>query len=334
MKIEYNYNIQSYNTFGIAVQAAEWVEVSSTKELLAACATKLPLLILGGGSNILFTKDFEGRVVLNKIAGKELVEENEETVLIKVGAGENWHELVLWSIEQGWSGLENLSLIPGTVGAAPIQNIGAYGVELQDVFDRLEAVELATGDLKIFEKAACNFGYRDSVFKQAWKGKLYITTVYLRLSKLSNFNTSYGAIQDIIAAQGKQELTAKAISDAVVAIRTEKLPNPEEIGNGGSFFKNPVVHQVAFELLQEKYPQMPHYIITEEQVKIPAAWLIQTAGWKGHRVGDAGVHKNQALVLVNYGKAKGDEIWSLAQTIQRSVYTQFGIALEAEINVL
>lgn len=333
MEIHKNYNLETHNTFGITVQAAECVEVHSVEELREASQTDLPLLILGGGSNILFTQDVEGRVILNKIVGKEIIEEDEKSVLLKIGSGENWHELVLWTIAQGWAGIENLSLIPGTVGAAPIQNIGAYGVELQDVFDRLEAIELATGDLKNFYKKDCNFGYRDSVFKQAWKGKLYITAVYLKLSKLPQFNTSYGAIQDIIAAQGKKEITAKIISDAVIAIRRQKLPDPAEIGNGGSFFKNPVLHKIAFELLQAKYPTMPYYIITDGQVKIPAAWLIQTAGWKGHRVGDAGVHKNQALVLVNYGKAQGSEIWNLAQTIQQAVYTQFGITLEPEINV-
>ncbi|MCP4442076.1 MAG: UDP-N-acetylmuramate dehydrogenase [Aureispira sp.] len=333
MIIEENYNIQAYNTFGIAVQAAEWAVVETTEDLIEATQTTLPLLILGGGSNILFTQNFAGRVLLNRIAGKSIVEEDKDSVLIKVGAGENWHELVLWTIAQGWCGIENLSLIPGTVGAAPIQNIGAYGVELKDVFERLEAVEIETGEFKIFEKEDCDFGYRDSVFKREWKSKLYITQVYLRLSKLPKFNTSYGAIQDIIVAQGGEKITAQAISDAVVAIRTKKLPNPTEIGNGGSFFKNPIVHKMAFELLEMQYPKMPHYIVDDQRIKIPAGWLIQEAGWKGYRNGDAGVHKNQALVLVNYGKASGAEIWTLATTIQDSVYKKFGIELELEINV-
>jgi len=297
------------------------------------CGLPIPHLILGGGSNMLFTKDFEGLVVHNKIKGIELVEENEKTVLIRVGGGEIWHELVLWCIEQGYAGIENLSLIPGSVGAAPIQNIGAYGVELKDVFERLDAFNLSTAVLETFHLDDCAFGYRDSVFKKEAKGRYFITRVFLRLSKQADFNISYGAIQQVLQ-KSQTPLSIRSISDAVIQIRSQKLPDPKKTGNAGSFFKNPIVDNVTVKLLQKVYPSVPAYPVDENNSKLAAGWLIDQIGWKGHRKGDAGIHKKQALVLVNYGNATGQEIWNLAKEVQDSVQEKFGILLEPEVNIL
>lgn len=282
---------------------------------------------------MLFTKDFEGLVVHNKIRGIERVEEDEKTVLIRVGGGEVWHLLVLWCIEQAYGGIENLSLIPGSVGAAPIQNIGAYGVELKDVFDRLEAINLSTGEIETLYSEDCAFGYRDSIFKRGAKGKYFITRVFLRLSKQANFNISYGAIKQVLETS-EAPLSIRSISDAVIQIRTQKLPDPKKIGNSGSFFKNPIVANSEVKALQKEYPSMPVYVVDNNNSKLAAGWLIDQLGWKGYRKGDAGVHQQQALVLVNYENAKGSEIWALAQEIQASVHEKFGILLEPEVNIL
>jgi UDP-N-acetylmuramate dehydrogenase len=331
--MEENISLKELHTFGLNVHATQYTLVETEEQLQELLPLPAAHLILGGGSNMLFTKDFEGLVVQNRIRGIELVEENDKTVLIRVGGGEVWHLLVVWCIEQGYAGLENLSLIPGSVGAAPIQNIGAYGVELKDVFERLEAINLSTGDLETLHFDDCAFGYRDSIFKRKAKGKYFITRVFLRLSKEANFNVSYGAIQQVLEAS-QTPLSIRSISNAVIQIRTQKLPDPKKIGNSGSFFKNPIVENAIVAVLQEKYPSMPVYPMDDHNSKLAAGWLIDQLGWKGYRKGDAGVHKQQALVLVNYGAAKGSEIWELAQQIQASVQEKFGVLLEPEVNIL
>jgi UDP-N-acetylmuramate dehydrogenase len=328
-----NISLKSFHTFGISVKAAKYAEIKSSADLQDFIPLQESFLILGGGSNILFTKDFEGLVIHNKIRGIEIVSENDDKVILQIGSGENWHSLVLWCIEKGYGGIENLSLIPGCVGAAPIQNIGAYGVEFKEVFHSLEAIDLKTGTTKIFKHKDCQFGYRDSVFKKELKGKFCITSVSICLSKKPSFNISYGVIKNILEASG-EELSIKAVSNAVIKIRTEKLPDPKKIGNSGSFFTNPIIPLNQLSLLKSKFPNIPIYPVGEKEVKIAAGWLIDHLGWKGYRKGDAGVHKNQALVLVNYGNAKGVEIWNLAKSIQISVFEEYGILLETEVNIL
>ena len=298
-------------------------------------AAKPPILLLGGGSNMLLKNDWPGLVIKNAIRGIEVVEETDDTVLIKIGGGENWHQLVLWSLEQNFGGLENLSLIPGTVGAAPIQNIGAYGVELKDVFEKLEAVNLEDRSIQTFDKETCRFGYRDSIFKQELKGKVFISRVWLRLSKQNHsLHMDYGAIRDVLAADQIENPTIQDISRAVIQIRSSKLPDPAKLGNSGSFFKNPEISKAAFEVFIESFPDAPFYKMDEDLFKIPAGWLIEKAGWKGKKIGNTGSHKDQALVLVNYGGATGEEIWQLALAIQDSVEKQFGITISPEVNVI
>ncbi len=335
MHIEENKNLKAYNTFGIEAIAPYFCEVYTVKELQEIFRNEkfrdMPLLILGGGSNILFTKDPEGLVVSNKIEGISLIEEDEQHVVVKAGAGVVWHDFVLHTIAQGWGGLENLSLIPGTTGAAPMQNIGAYGVEIKDTFLELEAIKRADGSLHTFTNEDCCFGYRSSVFKTTEKDKYVIATVTFRLTKQPVFNTSYGAIQETLDAGGITELSLKAVSDAVISIRQSKLPDPKVTGNAGSFFKNPVIDEALFNRLKEKYPAVPSYP-QADGIKIPAGWLIEQAGWKGYRRGNAGVHDKQALVLVNHGGANGEEIRQLAEDIQASVMEKFGVELETEVN--
>lgn len=292
------------------------------------------ILILGGGSNILFTQDFDGLVLLNKIEGIEIISENKDSIFIKSGAGENWHDFVLYCVKNKFYGVENLSLIPGSVGASPMQNIGAYGVEIKDVFHSLEAFHIETGEIKIFDKEACKFGYRESVFKNIYKNQYIITSVTFELSKKPVFNTSYGAINQELENMGIKELSIKAISDAVIRIRSSKLPDPKEIGNAGSFFKNPVISNTQFEELKIKFPEIAHYSLPNGQIKIAAGWLIDYLGWKGKRISDYGVHKNQALVLVNYGETAGIDIFNLSTDILNSVQKTFGIELEREVNIL
>lgn len=337
MQIEYNVSLKDYNTFGLEAKAAAFVEVHSVEELQEALREnqgKLPIFILGGGSNLLLTQDVPFLVIKNAIKGITIVEEAETDLVLAVGGGENWHQLVMKTLDNGLSGLENLSLIPGTVGAAPIQNIGAYGVELKDVFEKLEAVELATGNLQTFDAAACKFGYRDSVFKQELKGKFCITTVFLRLSKKPLINTNYGAIREVLKERHIEQPTSRDVSDAVIFIRQSKLPDPAKLGNSGSFFKNPEIERSQFERLQQQFPNIIHYDLPDGRVKIPAGWLIEQCGWKGKRVGNTGSHKDQSLVLVNYGGATGAEVWQLAQDIIASVKEKFGIELTPEVNVL
>jgi UDP-N-acetylmuramate dehydrogenase len=329
--IQKNYPLQKLNSFGLEAYAREFVEVSNEAELREIIALGRELKILGGGSNILLSGDVKTLLLKNNFKGIEVVNEAGDDILVKAAGGENWHELVLWCIARNYCGIENLSLIPGTVGAAPIQNIGAYGVELKDVFQELEAINLENGAVQTFSRAECNFGYRDSIFKQELKGKYFISSVTFKLSLSAHFKIAYGDLKTVL---GDKTLTLKAVSDAVIKIRTSKLPNPTEIGNAGSFFKNPVIPVHQFRTLLEKYPDLPSYPApSSDMVKIPAGWLIEKAGWKGYRKENIGVHEKQALVLVNYGGGKGSEIYQLAQEIKADVLEKFWVEIEAEVNV-
>lgn len=331
-----NVDIAPYTTFNISARVKSLGVFSSTRELceLLEQHPGEEITVLGGGSNVLFTQNYEGLVLVNRIKGISIVDEDEDSVAVQVGAGENWHEFVLQSISQGWGGVENLSLIPGSVGASPMQNIGAYGVEIKDVFQELTAFNIATGKEETFDYEACEFGYRESIFKRALKGKYIITSVTYRLNKTHTLNTSYGAIESELEKKRITNPTIKDVSDAVISIRKSKLPDPKKIGNAGSFFKNPVVNKSALKKIQEVYPDVPSYSLDDDRVKIPAGWLIDTAGWKGKSFGDYGVHTNQALVLVNYDNAKGQEVYDLSQRILDDIKERFGIDLEREVNVI
>ncbi|WP_114750737.1 UDP-N-acetylmuramate dehydrogenase [Pleomorphovibrio marinus] len=337
MKIVKNVSLQPHNTFGIARLASNFVAVKEEEELLEALdfakANKLPIFILGGGSNILITKDIEGLVIKIAIKGINKLEENQDEIFVEVGAGEVWHDFVLYAISQGWGGVENLSLIPGTVGASPMQNIGAYGVELKEVFHQLHAIEIETLERKTFDGKSCQFGYRDSIFKQWAKGRYIITSVTFRLWKNPSFNIEYGAIKKTLEEEGVHQLNLEAISKAVIKIRQSKLPDPREVGNAGSFFKNPVIPNEKFELLKKDYPDIPGFP-QSDGIKIPAAWLIEQAGWKGKRFGQVGVHPKQPLVLVNYGNADGSAIETLGREISKDITEKFGINLHPEVNIL
>jgi UDP-N-acetylmuramate dehydrogenase len=330
-------SLKSYNTFGININARYLAVIKSAndlKDILSDPEFKdCPLLILGGGSNILFTGDFEGLVLKNELKGINLVKETDTEVWIDAKSGEIWHDLVKYCIKNNYGGIENLSLIPGTVGAAPIQNIGAYGAELKDVFYFLTAIDLHDFSVKIFNLDDCRFGYRDSIFKREAKGRYFINTVMLKLQKHPVLNTSYGAIQKILETKGITHPGIADVSEAVCEIRTSKLPNPAVIGNAGSFFKNPEIPNEQYQKLKELYPQMPGYA-TPTGMKVPAGWLIESCGWKGKRVGETGSHKDQALVLVNYGQARGEEVKELALEIQKSVKDKFGIVITPEVNIL
>lgn len=337
MKIQENISLKPFTTFGIDKKAKFFTTVETLDELkaalLAAKEKQLPVFILGGGSNILLTRDIDGLVIKLEIKGINLVKEDGDQLWVEVGAGEMWHELVLHSIAQDWAGLENLSLIPGTVGASPMQNIGAYGVEIKDVFDSLQAMHRETLEMQSFNAEACQFGYRESVFKQTFKDQFVITSVTFRLSKTPNFHLEYGAIREVLAANGIDQPSIRAISDAVIQIRQSKLPDPKEIGNAGSFFKNPTIPNAQFDALKASYPSIPGYP-SAEGVKVAAGWLIEQTGWKGKRIGEVGVHAKQALVLVNYGGGTGEEIKKLSEQIQASVYDKFGVQLQAEVNFI
>lgn len=337
-KILKNASLKPYNTFGLEAAATYFTTISSVKELKELTLDNLfeqyPSLILGGGSNILLTQDFNGIIIKNEVKGIEIVKETEEHIWLKVGGGEVWHDFVLYCVNQGYGGIENLSLIPGTVGAAPMQNIGAYGVEIKDVFDSLEAFHWQSGKVKTFDNEASQFGYRESIFKHSHKGQYFILNVTFRLNKNPVLNLDYGAIRDTLTEMGIENPTIKDVSTAVISIRQSKLPDPKEIGNSGSFFKNPVITKAQFRKIQSKYDNVPSYPIDEEHVKVPAGWMIEKAGWKGYRRGDIGVHKNQALVLVNYGNGSGAEIKKLAQEIIDSVFENFEVNLLPEVNII
>lgn len=336
MQVLTNISLKPYNSFGIDVLAHRFVEVTSVEELKEVLknAYASELFILGGGSNMLLTKDVEKTVVHINLKGKEIVETTENQVVVRAMAGENWHQFVLYCIENNLGGIENLSLIPGNVGTAPIQNIGAYGVEIKDTFDTCTALDLQTLEMKTFTKEDCRFGYRDSIFKNEAKGKYIITSVSFRLSRKDHkLNTTYGSIDHFLEERGIAQPGIKDVSEAVIEIRQSKLPDPKVLGNSGSFFKNPVVSKAALAELQQEYPEMPFYVLDQEQVKLPAGWLIDRAGLKGFRDGDAGVHKKQALVLVNYGNATGNEILALSQRIQEKIYDMFHIKITPEVNI-
>lgn len=334
--IEQNVSLKSYNTFRLNAEAKLLARVNAVpqlQELLKDAKLKSEeRFILGGGSNILLTRNIDGLVIKNEISGIDVVDETATHYLVKSGAGVVWHELVLHCIQNGYAGIENLSLIPGNVGAAPMQNIGAYGVELKDVFHSLEAVEMATGNVETFSATDCDFGYRESVFKRKLKGQFVISSVTLKLSKEPNINTSYGAIEQELEAMGVSSPSIKDVSQAVINIRQSKLPDPKELGNSGSFFKNPVVPTSMYQDLKQKHPNIPGYP-AGENTKLAAGWLIEQCGWKGRVVGNTGSHAKQALVLVNYGGATGVEIFELSEQIMQSVYDTFGVQLEREVNV-
>ena len=330
-----NISLLPYNSFHLEVNAAEFVSVRTVDELETIMSRQAnpPLLILGGGSNMLLTRNVEGLVLKNDIRGIEELKENPTHVYVRAGAGENWHEFVQYTINRNWGGLENLSLIPGSVGAAPIQNIGAYGVELKDVFYELEAYDRRDKKVYAFGVNDCQFDYRDSIFKSSAKGRYIILNVTFILHKVPVLNTHYGAIRDELKKMGVHSPTIRDVSEAVIKIRRSKLPDPAEIGNAGSFFKNPVVDQAKFLALSANFPDLPAYPHEDKSVKLAAGWLIEQCGWRGYRKGDAGVHKDQALVLVNYAKATGKEIFELSEKIAASVSKKFGVNLEKEVNI-
>jgi len=337
MNIEHNKSLKNYNTFGINVSAASFIEITSEAQLMALLSQKKQesLFVISGGSNMLLTKNISALVLHIAIRGIQILEESKDSVLISANAGENWHDFVQYCINNDYGGLENLSLIPGYVGSAPIQNIGAYGVELKDSFVNCEAIDIETNTKHVFAKEDCKFGYRNSIFKNEAKGKFIITKVTFRLSKNKHvLNTSYGAIEGALKEGNITSPTIKNIAEAVIKIRKSKLPDPKEIGNSGSFFKNPVISMDHFKKLQGINPKIPSYKINDLNVKVPAGWLIEQCGFKGKRWGDAGVHKNQALVLVNYNNASGNEILDLAKKIQKTVKNKFAIDLETEVNII
>jgi len=336
--IKENFSLHSFNTFHIESTARYFTEVNTIenfRELIASGKlNESPLLVLGGGSNLLFTGNFNGIAVhiINK--GIEIQNRTADAVLVKSAAGENWHEFVTYCVNEGFGGIENLSLIPGNVGSCPIQNIGAYGVEVKDSFHSLEAIDLQTGELLVFSNEECRFGYRDSIFKRDLKGKFAIWSVTFELKLNPVLHIEYGAIKQELDAKGINHASISDVSTAVCSIRQNKLPDPKLLGNAGSFFKNPTVDQKFAEKLVESFPKLVHYPAGNDKVKLAAGWLIEQCGWKGHREGDAGVHENQALVLVNYGRATGSNILTLAHRIQNSVYERFGVKLDMEVNVI
>ena len=338
MLVQSNVSLRHLNTFGLDADARYFVNVTSADELTAVLRDPewkgAPKFILGGGSNILLTQDIEALVIHPDIKGITIVGETEETVVLAAGAGEVWHDFVMHCVDNGYGGVENLSLIPGTVGAAPMQNIGAYGVEIKSVIESVEAVDIESGEKRVFSNAECEFGYRESIFKKALKHKYVITGATFRLSKKPVLNAAYGDVQKTLQEMGAENPTIRDISEAIMQIRRSKLPDPAKIGNAGSFFKNPEIPVAQFAQLRETFPEVPGYPVDAETVKVPAGWLIERAGWKGYREGDIGVHARQALVLVNYGGGTGAQIKALSEKIQASVAGQFGIRLNAEVNFI
>lgn len=337
MNIQENISLKAFNTFGITKNARFFASVKSIEELKEtlnwAKSQNIKVLILGGGSNILLTQDQDALVVKIEIDGIAVIRETEDCYYVEAGAGVIWHQLVLTAIENNWAGIENLALIPGTVGASPMQNIGAYGVEIKDVFYSLKALNRETLQIEEFSAEQCQFGYRESIFKHELKDRYVICSVVFELKKIPEFHTAYGAIQETLDASGVEELSLKAISDAVIQIRQSKLPDPKKIGNAGSFFKNPTIPNEQYQILKSDYPSIPGYP-NAEGIKVPAAWLIEQCGWKGKRIGEIGVHSKQPLVLVNYGEGDGNEIKLLAEKIQQSVLDKFNISIHPEVNFL
>jgi UDP-N-acetylmuramate dehydrogenase len=337
MEIHSNFSLKNYNTFGIEAKAKKFVAVHNIAELTSVLEqnkSETPF-ILGGGSNMLLTQDIEALVIHIDLKGKRVIDENKDYVWVESQAGENWHDFVLWTIDQNFGGLENMSLIPGNVGTTPVQNIGAYGTEIKDTFVSCTALTTVSQELKTFTKEECHFGYRESIFKNEVKDQYIITSVVYKLTKHNHkINTSYGDITNELAKKNITNPNLKDVSNAVIAIRKSKLPDPKELGNSGSFFKNPILLKTDFEKIHLQFPEMKYYDVSETEVKVPAGWLIEQAGFKGKRFGDAGIHKNQALVLVNYGKATGQEILNVSKDIQETIFKTFGIQIEAEVNVI
>ncbi len=337
MTFETNKSLKEFNTFGIDSKADRYISVTSEAMLknILQEEQKDELLILGGGSNVLFRNDWKGLVLHLNLKGITVTSEDEDHIELTVQAGENWHAFVEYCLARNYGGLENLSLIPGNVGTAPIQNIGAYGVELKDCFVSCTAIHRKTLESHTFTLEECKFGYRNSIFKNEVKGEFIITSVTFRLTKRNHeLHISYGAIQQQLEKQGVDQPTIQEVSKAVIAIRQSKLPDPKELGNSGSFFKNPVIGKTQFQTFRLQFPEAPFYEVSPKEFKIPAGWLIEQAGFKGKRFGEVGVHKNQALVLVNYGNGTGEAIWELALTIQREIKKKFGIYLEPEVNII
>ncbi|WBX70177.1 UDP-N-acetylmuramate dehydrogenase [Tenacibaculum retecalamus] len=335
MNIKENISLKKYNTFGIHVNAKRFVTIDSLYDLQQLLKKEKDIFLISGGSNMLLTKDIEKLVVHINMKGISIDRENNNNVHLTVNAGENWHEFVLWCVSENYGGIENLSLIPGNVGTCPIQNIGAYGIEVKDTITRVEAVDIKTGKLVTFSNAECEFGYRNSIFKNVAKGKYIITAVSFKLTKNEHkLNSSYGTIETELVSKNIINPTIKNISEAVIAIRQSKLPDPKKIGNSGSFFKNPVISKADFDKLQKEFSTIPSYVISESEIKVPAGWLIEQCGFKGKNYGDYGVHEKQALVLVNYGNATGIEIYELAQNIQKTIKDTFSIDLEIEVNII
>lgn len=337
MEILSQFSLKNHNTFGIEAKAKQFIAVHSIDELKKVLEENKnqPKFILGGGSNMLLTKDIDALVIHIDLKGKKIVDENDDYVWVESQAGETWHDFVLWTIKQDFGGLENMSLIPGNVGTTPVQNIGAYGTEIKDTFVSCDAMNIETQKIKTFTHAECNFGYRESIFKNEVKDQYIITSVTYRLTKRNHkINTSYGDITAELAKNNITNPSLKDVSNAVIAIRQNKLPDPKELGNSGSFFKNPILLKSDFEKIHQKFPEMKYYDVSKTEVKVPAGWLIEQAGFKGKRFGDAGIHKNQALVLVNYGNATGQEILAVSKDIQKTVFEKFGINIEAEVNVI
>jgi UDP-N-acetylmuramate dehydrogenase len=337
MNVISNFSLKGYNTFGIDAKAKKFVAADSTDALKRILFENInhSIFVLGGGSNMLFTKDIDALVVHVNLKGKRIVKEDTNFVWVEGMAGENWHEFVLWTIDQNFGGLENMSLIPGNVGTTPVQNIGAYGAEIKDSFVSCEAMNIRDQTVKSFSKDDCKFDYRESVFKHDVKDKYIITSVIFKLTKINHkINISYGDIAQELNKKGIKNPNLKQVSDAVIAIRKSKLPDPKELGNSGSFFKNPIISRALFNEVKLKFPDIKHYDVSETLVKVPAGWLIEQAGFKGKRFGDAGVHKNQALVLVNYGNASGQEILNVSKDIQKTILDKYGIAIETEVNIV
>lgn len=332
-------SLQKLNTFGLNISTKYFAQINTLQNLIEIINNPIFVntkkLILGGGSNLLFTSNFDGLVLYNQLKGISVIQNNDNYVLIKCGSGEIWHQVVLFALNNNWAGIENLSLIPGTAGAAPIQNIGAYGTDLSETFESLEAIDLHTGNLHTFSKRNCEFDYRNSIFKKNAKNQFFITSITLKLSKIANINTSYGDIKQTLQQMGiTQTPTIQQVSEAVCSIRRSKLPNPEIIGNCGSFFKNPTILEAQFISLQQQFANMPYYLQPNNTVKIPAGWLIEQCGFKGKKVGNVGCHQQQALVIVNYGNATGTQIYNFAQQVQQAVLNKFEINLQPEVNII
>ncbi|MGL5111176.1 MAG: UDP-N-acetylmuramate dehydrogenase [Flavobacterium sp.] len=337
MEILSNFSLKKHNTFGIEAKAKQFVAVTNIQELQQILAThpNEKKFILGGGSNMLLTQDINALVIHIDLKGKKIIDFNDDFVWIQAQAGENWHELVLWTIDQDFGGLENMSLIPGNVGTTPVQNIGAYGTEIKDTFVSCNAMNIESQEIKRFTNADCHFGYRESIFKNEAKDQFIITSVVFKLTKKNHkINISYGDIAGELTKNNVTKPTLRDVSNAVITIRKSKLPDPKELGNSGSFFKNPIILKSDFEIIHKKFPEMRFFDISPTEVKVPAGWLIEQAGFKGKRFGDAGIHKNQALVLVNYGNATGQEIVAVSKNIQQTIFNTFGIHIEAEVNII